>query len=176
VFLGIESVQSKNLRLFQKGDILEKTDQAVGLLRKHGIAVMGGFIIGSPDDDAEDIRQVFQSIARLAIDLPYVQCVTPYPGTRIRAELLAAGLVTNPDDLSRYTGFICNVRTRHLTNQQLNRLMNWENIKVFFRPAMFRDNYFVKNREKGAWKVLLNNLELFRGWFKGDQFRSRHRF
>lgn len=176
VFLGIESVLPKNLELFQKGDIREKTEQAVRLLREYGIGVMGGFIIGNPDDNEEDIREVFRASKRLRIDLPYVQCVTPYPGTRIRAELLDAGLVTNPDDLSRYTGFICNVRTRHLSVHQLNRIMNWENLKAFFSPNMFIGNYFVKKREKGALKVLLNNWDLVRGWFTGDQFRSRHRF
>ena len=176
VFLGIESVLPKNLQLFQKGDIREKTEKAVRLLREHGIGVMGGFIIGNPDDDREEIREVFRAARRLRIDLPYVQCVTPYPGTRIRQELLEADLVTNPDDLSRYTGFICNVRTRHLTVRQLNRIMNWENMKAFFSPGMFIGNYFVRRRERGALKVLLNNFDLMRGWFTGDQFRSRHRF
>jgi anaerobic magnesium-protoporphyrin IX monomethyl ester cyclase len=176
VFLGIEAVQMKNLQLFQKGDIREKTEEAVSLLRRHDIGVMGGFIIGNPDDSREDIREVFRAARRLRIDLPYVQCVTPYPGTRIREELLEAGLVTNPGDLSKYTGFICNVRTRTLTNRQLNRLMNWENIKIFFSPALFKGNYFVRKREKGVLKVLLNNFDFFRGWFLGDQFRSRHKF
>ncbi|HXE98022.1 MAG TPA: hypothetical protein VN642_16580, partial [Dongiaceae bacterium] len=140
------------------------------------IAVMGGFIIGSPDDGRDEVREVFRAARRLKVDLPYVQCVTPYPGTRIRSELLEAGLVVNSDDLKRYTGFICNVRTRRLTVGQLNRLMNWENIKIFFSPTMFIDNYFVRKRERGALKVLLNNFELVRGWFTGDQFRSRHTF
>ena len=176
VFLGIESVLPKNLALFRKGDIREKTGQAVRLLREHGIGVMGGFIVGNPDDGREEIREVFRASRRLGIDLPYVQCVTPYPGTRIRQELLDAGLVTNPDRLSRYTGFICNVRTRQLTAGELNRIMNWENLKAFFSPSMFIGNYFVRRREKGALKVMLNNLDLIRGWFTGDQFRSRHRF
>ena len=176
VFLGIEAVQTKTLQFFQKGDIREKTELAVSRLRAYDIGVMGGFIIGNPDDSREDIREVFRAARRLRIDLPYVQCVTPYPGTRIRAELLAAGLVTNTCDLSRYTGFICNVRTRNLTNRQLNRLMNWENIKIFFSPALFKGNYFVRKREQGVLKVLLNNFDFFRGWFLGDQFRSRHRF
>ena len=175
VFLGIEAVQMKNLQLLKKGDIREKTEQAVSLLRAHEIGVMGGFIIGNPDDSPEDIREVFRAARRLRIDLPYIQCVTPYPGTRIREELLEAGLVTNPDDLSRYTGFICNVRTRHLTNRQLNRLMNWENIKIFFSPALFKGNYFVRKKERGVLKVLLNTYDFFRGTFLGDQFRSRHR-
>ncbi|QXE90857.1 B12-binding domain-containing radical SAM protein [Geomonas subterranea] len=176
VFLGIESVLPQNLALFQKGDIREKTERAVRLLRQHGIGVMGGFIIGNPDDGPEEIREVFRASRRLGIDLPYVQCVTPYPGTRIREELLEAGLVTNPDRLSRYTGFMCNVRTKRLSVGQLNRIMNWENLKAFFSPSMFIGNYFVRKREKGALKVLLNNLDLVRGFFTGDQFRSRHRF
>ena len=176
VFLGIESVLPRNLELFQKGDIREKTERAVRQLRANGIGVMGGFIVGNPDDGREEVREVFRASRRLRIDLPYVQCVTPYPGTIIRRELLDAELVTNRDDLSRYTGFICNVRTRRLTEGELNRILNWENMKAFFSPSMFFGNYFVRKREKGAVKVLLNNLELVRGWFTGNQFASRHRF
>jgi anaerobic magnesium-protoporphyrin IX monomethyl ester cyclase len=105
-----------------------------------------------------------------------VQCVTPYPATRLREELIHENLVTNPDDLSRYTGFMCNVRTRHLSDRQLNRILNWENIKHFFNPLWFMDNYFVRRREKGSLRVILNNLEYITGWFTGNQFRSRHRF
>lgn len=176
VFLGIESVLPNTLEFFRKGDIREQTERAVRVLRQNGIGVMGGFIVGNPDDDEEAIRAVFRASRKLRIDLPYVQCVTPYPGTKIRQELLDADLVTNPDQFSRYTGFMCNVRTRHLTVKQLNRIMNWENLKAFFSPSMFLGNYFVKKRKKGAAKVLLNNLDLIRGWFTGDQFRSRHRF
>ncbi|MEJ2699598.1 MAG: radical SAM protein [Desulfuromonadales bacterium] len=176
VFLGIESVQAKNLDFLRKGDIREATTTAVGLLRRHGIAVMGGFIVGNPDDSEEEVREVFRTARRLRVDLPVVQCVTPYPATPLRRQLLEDGLVSNPEDLSRYTGFICNVRTRHLDNRRLNRLLNLENMKLFFNPHWFRDNNFVRRREKGALKVLLNNLEFVRGWFTGNQFMSRHRF
>jgi anaerobic magnesium-protoporphyrin IX monomethyl ester cyclase len=176
VFLGIESVQEKNLRFLGKGDIREKTKTALYALRENGIAVMGGFMVGNPEDTRDDIREVFRSAKRLKVDLAVVQCVTPYPATRLREELLAEGLVTNPDDLSRYTGFMCNVRTRHLSERQLNRILNWENMKHFFSPFWFTDNYFVRKREKGSLRVMLNNLEYITGWFTGNQFRSRHRF
>jgi anaerobic magnesium-protoporphyrin IX monomethyl ester cyclase len=176
VFLGIESVQEKNLRFLQKGDIREKTETSVRVLRENGIAVMGGFMVGNPHDTREDIREIFRTAKRLKVDLAVVQCVTPYPATRLREELLDENLVTNPDDLSRYTGFMCNVRTRHLSDRQLNRILNWENIKHFFNPLWFMDNYFVRRREKGSLRVILNNLEYITGWFTGNQFRSRHRF
>ncbi len=175
-FLGIESVQTKNLEFFGKGDITQKTIKAVESLRKHGIAVMGGFIIGNPDDTKEDIQQVFAEAKKLKIDLAMVQCLTPYPNTGLREKLDKMDLITNKDDFSRYYGFTCNVKTNHLTTAQLNRIMNWENIKMFFRPGWFVDNNLIKNREKGSLKVMLNNFEYIRGWFTGDQFRSRHKF
>ncbi|MBI5186011.1 MAG: B12-binding domain-containing radical SAM protein [Nitrospinae bacterium] len=176
VFLGIESVHKKNLQFLKKGDIREKTVQAVDLLKSRGIAILGGFIVGNPDDTREDVRNVFKEAKKLRIDLAVVQCLTPYPSTKLREELLEMGLVTNKNGLSRYNGFMCNVRTRHMTNKQLNRAMNWENMKMFFRPGWFVDNNLIRNREKGSLKVMLNNFEYIRGWFQGDQFRSRHRF
>lgn len=176
VFLGIESVHKKNLQFLKKGDIREKTVQAVDLLKSRSIAILGGFIVGNPDDTREDVRHVFNEAKKLKIDLAVVQCLTPYPNTKLREELLEMGLVTNKNDLSRYNGFMCNVRTRHMTNKQLNRAMNWENMKMFFRPGWFVDNNLIRNREKGSLKVMLNNFEYIRGWFRGDQFHSRHRF
>ncbi len=176
VFLGIESTHQKNLAFLKKGNIKERADQAIALLRANNIAILGGFIIGNPDDTAEDVKAVFDYAKSLKVDLAVVQCLTPYPNTELRRELLDRGLVTNAANLRRYNGFICNVKTNHLSNKQLSRLMNWENIKMFFSPVWFKDNNFVKRREKGALKVMINNLEYFRAWFTGDQFASRHRF
>lgn len=176
VFLGIESMHKKNLAFLKKGNIKERADQAIALLRANGIAILGGFIIGNPDDTAEDVKAVFDYAKTLKVDLAAVQCLTPYPNTELRRDLLAMGLVTNANDLRRYNGFICNVRTRHLSSKRLNRLMNWENMKMFFSPAWFKDNNFVKRREKGALKVMVNNLEYIRAWFTGGQFASRHSF
>lgn len=36
----------------------------------------------------------------------------------MRDELMREGLVTNPDDSSRYNGYMANVRTRHLSVEQ----------------------------------------------------------
>ncbi len=176
VFLGIESVLKKNLAFLKKGNIAEKSRKAVNLLKEADIAVMGGFIIGNPDDTAEDVREVFRQAKEMQVDLAMVQCVTPYPKTELRENLLKEGLVTNKDDFSRYTGYEVNVKTRHLSSEELNRLLNWENIKMFFDPRWFINNNLVKRREKGATKVMLNNFEYLRGFITGDQFRSRHRF
>ena len=175
VFLGIESILLKDLKFLNKGDIIEKSKRAVQYLRENDIAVMGGFIVGNPDDTKEDIKEVFRQARKLKIDLAAVQCVTPYPKTKLREELLKQNLITNLDDFSKYNGFICNVRTKFLTNKQLNRLLNWENIKMFLTPSWFIGNKFVRKHLGASWRVILNNLEYFRAYFSGDLFKSRHK-
>ncbi|MBF0314249.1 MAG: radical SAM protein [Oligoflexia bacterium] len=174
VFLGIESVSQKNLEFLKKGDIRKQQIQAIAYLRKYKIAIMGGLIIGNPDDTKEDIQEVFREAKKMRVDLAAVQCVTPYPKTKTREELLKQNLVTNIHDYSRYTGFICNVRTKHLTTQEICRIMNWENIKMFFHPRWFIGNNLIRGRDLGGVKVLLNNFEHFRAFIKNDLFRSRH--
>jgi radical SAM superfamily enzyme YgiQ (UPF0313 family) len=120
VFLGIENASSRNLEAMGKGDIVAAARQAVEVCHRHGIMVIGGMIFGLPDDDAEAVRQNYQFLKELQADAAYCQMLTPYPKTRLREELLAQGLVTNPDGFARYNGLWANVRTRHLSDEELS--------------------------------------------------------
>src|SRR5262249_29822265 len=121
VFLGIESGNRRNLDLFKKGHICAKTRQAVEYLQANKIIVLGGFIIANPPDNKEDVQAVFDYCLDIGVDHPIVQTLTPYPKTPMREELMNKGLVANPDNLARYNGFIANVRTEHLSIDEINR-------------------------------------------------------
>ena len=121
VFLGIESGIARNLAQMRKRGVLAHTRTAVERLRANGICAIGGFIAGNPDDTRADIRDTYSYARDLRLDHAIMQVLTPYPKTEARERLLAEGLVTNPDDFSRYNGFISNVRTRHLSERELNR-------------------------------------------------------
>jgi radical SAM superfamily enzyme YgiQ (UPF0313 family) len=119
VFLGIENVSARNLEAMDKGDIVERARQAVSNCHRHGMMVIGGLIFGLPEDDEEAIRANYEFLNELEVDASYCQILTPYPKTRLREELMAAGLVTNPDRYERYNGLWANVRTRHLDSATL---------------------------------------------------------
>ncbi len=119
VFLGIENVSSRNLAAMEKGDLVQAARQAVRNCHRHGIMVIGGLIFGLPDDDETAIRENYQFLNELETDASYCQILTPYPKTRLRENLLAAGLVTSPDRFERYNGLWANVKTRHLQADQL---------------------------------------------------------
>ncbi len=130
VFLGIENVSRENLKTAGKGDIVEMSKKAVAVCHKYGIMVVGGMIFGFPDDNEEDIINNYRFLKSTGADSYYCQILTPYPKTAIREHLLEEGLVTNADDFSRYNGMWANVRTRHLSSEELHYLVWYHLQKV----------------------------------------------
>lgn len=176
VFLGIESGNKRNLELFKKSTINSRTREAVQYLQENGIVVLGGFIIGNPSDDADDVREVFKYTVEIGVDHPIIQTLTPYPKTQMRQELIEMGLVTNLDDLSKYNGFIANVRTQHLTQKQLSRLMLKEGAKLYWHPRVLRNSRLWRYYWRSIFGLIYNNYLFLKSGFKGELFLSTHTF
>jgi len=174
VFLGIESSIPRNLESMGKRGVLKNTERAISLLRDQGIGVFGGFIIGHPEDTREDIRTIYRFARDSGVDQPIIQCLTPYPKTQTREELLAAGLITNVDDYSLYNGFTCNVRTKELTNRQLNNAIFWNGLRLYFNPAYLANSRFWHYRLSSIPALAANNMNYLMGAARGRIFTSRH--
>ena len=119
VFLGIENGSKKNLSSAGKGDIVSASKKAIRLCHKYGIMVIGGLIFGFPDDDAQSIKENYEFFKEIGADAAYCQIITPYPKTGMREQLLEQKLITNTDDLKKYNGLWANVRTKHLSSDEL---------------------------------------------------------
>src|SRR5262245_39963575 len=177
VFMGIENAEAANVEALavaaKRGRSEDETPRAVRLLRDNGIKAVGGFIVGNPDDDRAAIARTFRYARQLGLDFPIVQALTPYPRTEMRAELMAEGLVTNPDDLTRYNGYMVNVRTRHLSSSAIARAMVWEGVKLYMDPRAARRSRFVRDFPAFRAALLRNNFALFAG-LRNRMFRSTH--
>ena len=119
VFLGIENVSAETLMQFRKGNIVELAKTAVRRLHEAGIICVGGCITGFPQDDVEAMRENLAFFKSLEVDHTIIQIITPYPGTGSREEALDKGYVTNRDVLNSYDGYWANVRTDHLSSEEL---------------------------------------------------------
>jgi len=139
------------------------------------MAVAGGFIVGNPDDDADSVRDVFRSARSLELDHAIMWCLTPYPGTEIRDDLLAEGLIANPDDYRQYNGFICNVRTRHLTQPQLVRLIASEGVKLYFHPRFALRKRAWGQNARSIVTYLQCSTEYLTRAYRNRLYASRHR-
>ena len=176
VFLGIENGDERNLKVLGKKGQACRTEKVVRALRDAGIIVIGGFIVGNPDDREEDVRATYRYVRDVGVDHGIVQCLTPYPKTELRKQLLERGLVTNADDLDRYNGFIPNVRTEHLSERDLARIMTSAGTRLYWDPRYMIQNGIWKASPRQTFWMLWNNVKYVYTGYAGRMFLSRHRF
>src|SRR5262249_61310125 len=119
VFLGIENVLDADLA-FLRADaknaereggrrVGNATLHAIEALHREGLFVVGGIIVGNPDDTRESIEANL-AFARRHVDWPYIQHPTPYPGTPMTADFVRRNLIVN-DRLGEDHGTTTRART-----------------------------------------------------------------
>jgi anaerobic magnesium-protoporphyrin IX monomethyl ester cyclase len=154
VFLGVESINKRNLEFLGKGKMSNDAEKAVQYLHDNNIIVSTGLIGGNPDDDEEDLWENFRLARRLKVDFPIFYISTPYPKTEMRAELEEMGLVTN-NDFTRYDGLNANLKTRHLSEEEV-AYITWQMNARYYDYEWLRYN-----------KV----KRLYPRWFAGEMLR-----
>ena len=152
IFLGIENALESNLDSMKKSSQFDSSDTAevIKELRAHRITVIGGFILGNPDDTEESMWANFEFAKKTKVDLPVFNTITPHPKTKIREELDKLGLITNRDDYTRYDCWEVNIKTKHLSTEQIHKIRYDMNMHYLVESgAIFRlikeyPKYFTK--------------------------------
>jgi radical SAM superfamily enzyme YgiQ (UPF0313 family) len=92
VFVGIETFSEQNLTKIRKGqNKVHRYREAVRAFHDVGIAVHAGLVVGLDEDTDEGLRHLPRAVRDLDIDLPFVNLLTPFPQTPVRAELEREG-------------------------------------------------------------------------------------
>ena len=173
VFLGIENVLDDDLA-FLKADAKNRTReggrrtgnasiQAIDVLHRHGMVVVGGLIVGNPDDTPDAIAANL-AFARQYVDWPYIQHPTPYPGTPMTRDFVERGLVVN-ERVEEYDGTTAVTRSAHLEAEDIEYL-RWKAerwMKLRHMPAAARHD---------PWFVLRHGRRMLAHTFRGMTWRS----
>src|SRR5262245_36277751 len=148
VFLGIENILDDDLRFLRarakntlrtNGQADNATITAIQHIRGNGMFVVGGLIVGNPDDTRESIEANLE-FARRWVDYPYIQHPTPYPRTPMTKDFRDRGLIIN-ERLEEYDGTTAVVRSEHLAAEEIE-FMRWRAerwMKVQHMRAVERD-------------------------------------
>ena len=173
VFLGIENILENDLQFLRaaaKNTARENgqhegnaTLRAIDCLHHNGLYVVGGLIVGNPDDTRESIEANLE-FARRYVDWPYIQHPTPYPRTPMTQEFQDRGLITN-ENLEEYDGTTAVVRTRHMEAAEVE-FLRWKAerwMKVRHIPAAFRHD---------PWFVISHAPQMMAHTFRGSTLRS----
>src|SRR5687768_4559714 len=168
VFLGIENILDRDLAFLKarakntrRGDRRsgQAAVDAITHLHRHGMFVVGGLIVGNPDDTPESIEANLE-FARRYVDWPYIQHPTPYPRTPMMKQFREQHLIVD-EDVSHYDGTTAVVRPRSLPAQEVEflrwRAERW--MKLRHLPAVFRHS---------PRFVLRNAAAMFRFTFTGS--------
>lgn len=160
VFLGIENVLEDDLKFLKassKNTQRENgqragnaTMKAIDYIHRNRMYVVGGLIVGNPDDTRESIQTNLE-FAKKYIDWPYIQHPTPYPRTPMTKDFRDRNLIIN-ERLEEYDGTTAVVRTEHVSAEEAE-YMRWKAerwMKVRHMPAAFAHNpkFVLKNAPK----------------------------
>jgi hypothetical protein len=139
VFLGIENVLADDLAFLKAAakNALRDHGRTVGNATvdaiRNGLYVVGGLIVGNPDDTRESIEANL-AFARRYVDWPYIQHPTPYPGTPMTRDFRARDLIVD-DDVAHYDGTTAVVRTEHMEPAEIEflrwRAERWIKLRHF---------------------------------------------
>ena len=114
------------------------TMAAIDVLHRHGMYVVGGLIVGNPDDTRAAIDANL-SFAKKYVDWPYIQHPTPYPGTPMTKEFRDRGLIVN-QRVDEYDGTSAVTRSAQLDADEIEYLRwradRW--MKLRHMPAAIR--------------------------------------
>jgi anaerobic magnesium-protoporphyrin IX monomethyl ester cyclase len=103
LMFGIEAGTQKTLDRLKKGQTLEQIQEAVVAAKKAGIEIVHGFfVVGSPGETAEDIRETFRFASKLRVDSFGFNRLCVYRGTPLWKEYVERGLVDDLKDWYKY--------------------------------------------------------------------------
>jgi radical SAM superfamily enzyme YgiQ (UPF0313 family) len=103
---GLESGSDRILKYLKKETVtVENNRTALRLCKSYGMRTLGTFVIGSPDETEEDIRQTFELFNDENLDERFIFQLTPLPGTELWENAKREGIVTDDPDFD-YSRFV----------------------------------------------------------------------
>lgn len=156
VMFGVESGSQKILKILRKDIDLERTKQAVRLVKKAGMEVRAAFIFGTPGETEQTIEETLSYAIELDPDIAIFNITTPYPGTQLYAWAEQNNALKTKDWWDYELGnSIVEIPT---LSRQAIRDMYDKAFKTFYnRPVM----YFRRIKKIKSLSLLKDTLEAF---------------
>jgi anaerobic magnesium-protoporphyrin IX monomethyl ester cyclase len=94
---GIESCSDRILTAIDKKVTVRQIEDVVRMTKKTGLRVLGSFVMGLPEEDAQDLEQSIETASSLNLDFATCYFATPYPGSRLFERALAENRIEQTD-------------------------------------------------------------------------------
>ena len=91
VLYGLESGSDRMLKLLKKGASLDQNIQAVKWAKEAGLSVRADFIVGTPGETEESLKETLDFALKMKLDYAHFNKFVPYPGTELYEKLKGEG-------------------------------------------------------------------------------------
>jgi radical SAM superfamily enzyme YgiQ (UPF0313 family) len=92
IHYGVEAGTDRIMKVLRKGITTEETRKVFRMTKEAGIDTLAYFMIGSPSETKEEIRETFKFMQDLDPDYTHITILTPFPATEIYYQGLSSGL------------------------------------------------------------------------------------
>jgi radical SAM superfamily enzyme YgiQ (UPF0313 family) len=91
VLYGLESGDSRMLKLLGKGNTIEENIRAVRWAKEAGLSVRADFIVGTPGETMDSLKETLRFAIGMDLDYAHFNKFVPFPGTELYKSLTCAG-------------------------------------------------------------------------------------
>ncbi|HNP32705.1 MAG TPA: radical SAM protein [Flavobacterium sp.] len=161
LFVGFETFSPENLKQSNKKQNLEKDYvKAVNRLHSLGIMINGSFVFGLDEDDNDVFKRTVDWAIKNSITTSTYHVLTPYPGTKLFADLDNQGrILTRNWDLYDTRNVV--YQTKNISAEDLKKGYDWA-YKEFYSWS----NIFEASMNHNSHKHKLKHLLYAGGWKK----------
>jgi len=166
LFIGFESISDGNLQDISKPFVqAERYGDIIRMLHDNGVLVLGAFVFGFDGDDLGVFERTVSFAIKNRIEAVNLSILTPYPGTRLRNQLLAEGRIFD-SNWAHYTEGYVVFHPKKMSPEQLQQGYAWAK-KEFYswnsiikrtpaglaNPKLFLGlNLFYRHRAQRLWR------------------------
>jgi hopanoid C-3 methylase len=157
VFIGFEKIDEEDMKSLNKHNSVRNNEEALKILRAHGMEVIAAFII-DPSFQKNDFRRLRQYILDRKLYSPSLTILTPLPGTDLFARVKEK-LVTTNYELFDYVHAVLPTKLKLADfYQEFTELYKtgyaWSRIGVEGAQAILRNAFSISHlisMKKAAW-------------------------
>ena len=141
IFFGFESGNERILASVGKGTTVAQGREAIRVAHRHGVKVIGFFMVGLPGETRETVLETLRFAMDNDVDIAKFAVTIPYPGSRLFPLLGRSTL--SLEECDRFTSWFDWTRgdggalwaPEGMSPQELVRLQRWCMTRFYLRPA-----------------------------------------
>ena len=135
VCIGFETVNDRLLKSINKHSTKAASHRIMGLCRKHGVPVLGMFMLGLPTETREEALETLEFAWTSGLYLAVFSFMTVYPGTNFWEMLKDSPRLEG--DFSRYSlATTVSYVTEHRSREELQDLMRRAHLRFYLQPRV----------------------------------------